>query len=135
MNFFDFLTKGSDQSLITKAKSKIALLWTCQSSQGQSNIFLMISFEYFLNSHFSFTFQVGWGGGWLLRNVFTLCNRSSLHLPAETSRILHLYATQPMIDKPLDQLRYKKPIEDSLITYGQACSKNDVPHRLSEIAL
>ena len=45
------------------------------------------------------------------------------------------YATQPMIDKPLDQLRYKKPIEDSLITYGQACSKNDVPHSLSEIAL
>ena len=24
-----------------------------------------------------------------------------------------------VIDKPLDQLRYKKPIEDSLITHGQ----------------
>ena len=31
-----------------------------------------------------------------------------------------------MIDKPLDQLRYKKPIEDSLITYGQACSKSEI---------
>ena len=32
-----------------------------------------------------------------------------------------IYATQPMIDKPLDQLRYKKPIEDSLIIHGKDC--------------
>ena len=45
--------------------------------------------------------------------------------------IMHVflfYATQPMIDKPLDQLRYKKPIEDSPITY-------DVLHFLGESAL
>ena len=39
---------------------------------------------------------------------------------------VYSYATQPMIDKPLDQLRYKKPIEDSLIIYGQACSKSEI---------
>ena len=44
------------------------------------------------------------------------------------------YATQPMIDKPLDQLRYKKPIEDSLITHGQGCSERGGLQCLDEIA-
>ena len=46
--------------------------------------------------------------------------RIQRHVRTQRGCLIGKYATQPMIDRSLDQLRYEKAIEDSLIIYGQA---------------